>query len=76
MSISSTFYEQLLRPQILKVHKKTVKSSSFFALSGSVWVKGAHRTLMKLTSYVDKLNLVWWFGFKLILIMTQLPKKY
>ena len=29
--------------------KKTVKSSSFFALSGSVCVKAAHRMLIKLT---------------------------
>ena len=32
-----------------KSAKKTVKSSSFFALSGSVSVKAARRTLMKLT---------------------------
>ena len=29
--------------------KKTVKSSSFFVLSGSASIKAAHRTLMKLT---------------------------
>jgi len=32
-----------------KSTKKTVKSSSFFALSGSVSVKAAHKMLMKLT---------------------------
>ena len=36
--------------------KKTVKSSSFFALSGSASVKAAHRTLMKLTPGVNFTN--------------------
>ena len=48
-SISSTFYEQLLRVHTPKALKKTAKSSSFFALLGSTSVKAACRTLMKLT---------------------------
>jgi len=50
-SISSTFYEQLLRSQIPNALKKnTVKPSVVFALLGSALVKAAHRTLMKLTT--------------------------
>ena len=48
-SISPTFYKQLLRAQISKAQKKTVKLSSFIALLGSASVKSAHRTLVKLT---------------------------
>ena len=50
VSISSTFYEQLLCLQIPKAQKKTVKSSSFFALLGSLSVKSDRRTLVKLTT--------------------------
>ena len=49
VSISSTFYEQLLRLQTPKAQKKTVKSSSFSALLGSASVKAARRMLVKLT---------------------------
>ena len=49
VSISPTFYQQLLRVQIPKAQKKTVKLSSFFALLGSSRVKAACRTLVKLT---------------------------
>jgi len=49
MSISSTFYEQLLHAQIPKAQKKTDNLTVFFALSGSVCVKAAHRMLIKLT---------------------------
>ena len=49
VSISSMFYEQLLRSQVPKVQKTCVKSSSFFALLGSGSVKAARRTLLKLT---------------------------
>jgi len=48
-SLSSTFYEQLLHMQILKAQKKNDNLTVFFALSGSVCVKAAHRMLMKLT---------------------------
>ncbi len=48
-SISSTFYEQLLRAQILKVQKKTDKLNGFFYLLGFVRSKAPCRTLMKLT---------------------------
>jgi len=42
-----------------KSTKKTVKSSSFFALSGSASVKAAHRTLVKLTpTYKGAKNIV------------------
>ena len=48
VSISPTFYEQLLRPQIPRA-QMTVKLSSFFALLGSSRVKAARWMLVKLT---------------------------
>jgi hypothetical protein len=48
-SILPTFYEQLLRTQIPKVQKNTVKLSVFFALLGSACVKAAHKMLVKST---------------------------
>ena len=48
VSISSTFYKHLLHAQTPKAQKKIVKSSSFFALSGSASVKAACRKLVKL----------------------------
>jgi len=48
MSISSTFYGQLLRVKIPKAPKDTDAETIFFACLGSGHVKAAHRTLMKL----------------------------
>ena len=45
-------HHQLLRAQTPKAQKKTAKSSSFFALSGSASIKAARRTLVKLTPAV------------------------
>ena len=50
-AISPTFYEQLLRAQIPKVQKKTVKLTSFIALLGSAHVKAALRMLVKLSPH-------------------------
>ena len=52
VSISSTFSNQLLRMQIVEVQKNTVKLSVFFVLFGSVHVRAARGTLMKLTPVV------------------------
>jgi len=57
-SISPMFYEQLLRTQIPKVQKKTDNLPVFFALSGSVWVKAAFRTSMKLTTGLNFINIL------------------
>ncbi len=64
MSISSTFYVQLLFVQFPKVQKNIEKLTVFFVLSGSLQEKVAHRMLMKLTPgchifliSVEKLNL-------------------
>ncbi len=63
VSISSTFYEQLLCMQIPKAQKKT---GNFFALWGSLLLKAAHRTLMKLAPgrrflrvYYTKQDIAW-----------------
>ena len=56
-SISSTFYEQLLHAQILKVLKRQVKLSVFLQLSGSVHVKPSCRMLMKLTPGLNFINI-------------------
>jgi hypothetical protein len=48
VSISSTFYEQLLHMQIPKVQKGTDDFTFFFAYLGSACVKAAPKTLMKL----------------------------
>ena len=48
-SISPTFYEQLLCLQIPKAQKKRVKLSSVIVFLGSLKVKAARRTLVKLT---------------------------
>ena len=48
-SISSTFYEQLLRSQIPKAQKRLSSQLAFFALLGSASVKAACRMLVKLT---------------------------
>jgi len=55
-SISSTFYVQLLRPQIPKAQKDTDDLTVFFTLSGSTSVKAACKTLMKST--VDDVGLI------------------
>jgi hypothetical protein len=47
--ILPTFYELLLRVQIPKSQKNTVKLSVFFALSGSACIKAACKMLVKLT---------------------------
>jgi len=46
--ISSTFYEQLLCMQILKAQKRQPNLTVFFVLLGSVHIKAARKTLMKL----------------------------
>jgi hypothetical protein len=46
-SISTTFYEQLLRIQIPKAQKNRVKPSVFFAFLGSAQVKAARKMFMK-----------------------------
>jgi len=51
VSISSTFYEQLLRTQIPKVQKDV-----FFVLTGSANAKAARETLMKLTPIAGNLK--------------------
>ena len=59
VSISPTFYEQLLRSQIPKAQKKTVKSSSFLRFWDlRVW-KLLVNTLMKLTPSVNLTNNLW-----------------
>jgi hypothetical protein len=58
VSISSTFYEQLLRAEIPKAKKKTENLAVFFALSGSVRVKAACRMLMILTP--DDNSFIYW----------------
>jgi hypothetical protein len=49
VSVSSTFYKQLLCVQIPKAQKDTDDLIVFFALLGSVRVKAAHKLLVKLT---------------------------
>jgi len=51
VSISSTFYAQLLRSKVPKVPNDTADLTSFFALSESTCVKAVYvgRTLVKLT---------------------------
>jgi hypothetical protein len=51
------FYEKLLHPQILKAQKRQSSCQSFFALSGSVHLKAAHRMLMKFTPAADPIKL-------------------
>jgi len=48
VSISPTFYKQLLCAKIQK-RKNSVKSSVFFCLLESVHIEAAHKMLMKLT---------------------------
>ncbi len=48
-SISSKFYVQLLRPQILKAQKDTDNLTVFFMLSGSTNLKASCKTFVKLT---------------------------
>ncbi len=59
VSISSTFYEQLLRTQIPKVQKRHSHHQDLFALLVSGHVNAAHKTLMKLTPglHFNNLNL-------------------
>jgi len=54
-SISSTFYEHLLRSDP-KSAKRTDDLTVFFAPSGSARIKAASRTLMKLTPSVNFIN--------------------
>jgi len=49
VSISPTFYEQLLRLQIPKEQNKTDSLTVFFLLLGYALVKAAHKKLVKLT---------------------------
>ncbi len=49
VSISSTFYEQLLREKIPKEQKKTVSLTVFFTLLESAPVKAVLKMLMKST---------------------------
>ncbi len=49
VSISPTFYEQLLHSQIPKAEKIQLSHQHLFMLLGSVRVKAVHRTLMKLS---------------------------
>jgi len=49
VSISSTFYVQLLRTQIPKVQKDTDDLTVFFTLLGFMSKKAARKTLVKLT---------------------------
>jgi len=64
-SISSTFYVQLLHPQIPKAYKDTDDLTVLFTLSGPAHAKAAHRMLVKLTpgvqsfEYSDALFRVW-----------------
>jgi hypothetical protein len=46
VSISSTFYEQLLHVQTPKAQKKTVKLKVLFALLGSALIKAARQMLV------------------------------
>jgi len=48
VSISSTFYKQILLVQISK-GQKNIQDVSLFSLLGSVSAKAGRRTLMKLT---------------------------
>ena len=57
-SISPTFYEQLLCTKIPKAQKKLLNLTVFFALLGSVRIKAALRTLVKLTPSNLK-TLIW-----------------
>jgi len=57
VSISSTFYEQLLHAWSPKVPKDTDEVTDFFAISGSASVKAARIMLMKLTPGVDFVNM-------------------
>jgi len=50
VTISSTFYEQLLHVQISKAQKKTDNWTVFFVLSGSVCVKAARKMLVNWTT--------------------------
>jgi hypothetical protein len=53
MSISSTFYKQLLRMQILKAQKDG-QLDCLFVLLRSAHVKAASKMLMKLTQGLQK----------------------
>ncbi len=48
-SISSTFHEQLLRPQIPKAQKRQSSQQCCLTLLGPTSVKAFHKMLMKLT---------------------------
>ena len=52
VSISSTFYTQLLHVQIPKVQKKAGSLTVFLFLLGSAFIKAAHKTLVKSTPEV------------------------
>jgi hypothetical protein len=58
VSISPTFYEQLLCSQIPKAQKKLLNLTVFIALLGSVRVKAARRTLVKLTPGINFTNIL------------------
>ncbi len=57
-SISSTFYEQLLRSKIPKVKKIQSSCQSFFALLGSMSVKAVRKTLVKLTPGINFIKIL------------------
>jgi hypothetical protein len=58
VSISSTFYAQLLCAKIPKSAKKTDNLSIFFALLESLFVKAASKMLMKFTPGVNFINIL------------------
>ncbi len=58
VSISSTFYKQLLRLQIPKVQKDSQVISLY--LSGSLYTKAAYRMLKKLTPRISLTKSVFW----------------
>jgi len=58
VSISSTFYVQLLRSQVPKGPNDTADLTIFFAHSGSTCIKAVCRTLMKLSPGVNFINIL------------------
>jgi len=58
VSISSTFFKQLLHSQIPKLQKNKVKLSVFFLVSGYLCTKAACKMLMKLTTGINFINIL------------------
>ncbi len=59
VSISSMFFVQLLRSQILNAQKRQSSQQCHLALLGPTGVKAVHRVLMKLTPGVHFTNILW-----------------